>query len=74
MRGIYVGTKQHLFGKTALLKDVFVRTVCAQFDDIALARSGTPVDMNSDVPSRDYLGFGWHSFSKSEFVIVGDEK
>jgi hypothetical protein len=74
MRGKYIGSKLHLVGKTALLKDVFVRTVCVQFDDMTLTRSGAPVDMNNYVPSRDDLGFGWHSFSKSDFVFVGDEK
>lgn len=78
-RGMYIGPFDHLQGATALLKG-FVegrvrknsKLVLAQFDDTQLTRSGAPAA--PDQPNEDMLGFGWHTFARSDFLVEPDAK
>ena len=59
--GTYIGSIEHLKGKTALLRDDFGPTIIlAQFDDTSLTCDSV------------MLGWGWHQFHPWEFEL--DEK
>jgi hypothetical protein len=73
--GEYIGTIEHLRGKTALIEpgpgDVGV--VLAQFNDALATKSGKEIGRE---PRADALGFGWHEFAAKDFDIkdVGSTK
>lgn len=73
MRGTYIGSIEHLKGKTSLLRKMPEEGfVAAQFDDIQLTRSGVRLPKLTwrDKPPDDALGYGWHLFRAMDFEIT----
>lgn len=74
MRGTYIGSIEHLKGKTAQLHVASHYSVVAQFDDRTLRRDTTePFDYDPPVVTAlpaDALGFGWHMFPQRDFAII----
>lgn len=70
----YVGTREGLAGRTALVRTTTQPgVVVAQFDDVGQRRC-EELDGCRNVSELEQLMFGWHQFSADEFEAeeIGD--